>query len=99
MNKHDTDERIAYRITSDVDRVSTRVIRGVEEIVGEDDDRRTWLYNSIDPDALDALFSQKHSGGSREDGKVVFTARGCKIVVHGDGEIHIYAPEAHDSDE
>ncbi|WP_049972134.1 HalOD1 output domain-containing protein [Haladaptatus cibarius] len=97
--KLDTDERIAYRITSDTDRVSTRVIRGIEEIVGADDDRRTWLYDSVDPDALDALFSQKHSGGNREDGKVVFTAKGCEVVVHGDGEIHIYASETHDADE
>ncbi|WP_435157149.1 HalOD1 output domain-containing protein [Haladaptatus sp. DFWS20] len=99
MENFDTDGRIAYRVTGDEDNVSTRVIRGIEEIVGEDEERRTWLYDSVDPDALDTIFSQKHSGGSREDGKVIFTAQGCEVVVHGDGEIHIYAPENHTPEE
>ncbi|WP_266080229.1 HalOD1 output domain-containing protein [Haladaptatus caseinilyticus] len=95
MENLDRDERAAYRITGDTDNVSTRVIRGIEEIVGKDEERRTWLYDCIDPDALDAIFSQKHSGATRDEGKVVFTARKCEVVVHGTGEIHIYAPKNH----
>ncbi len=95
----DEDRRAAYRVAGNVDDVSTRVIRGVEEIVGEDEDNRTWLYDSIDPDALDTIFSEKHSGATRESGKVVFTTRECKVVVHGNGEIYIYAPKDNEVDE
>ncbi|WP_458189914.1 HalOD1 output domain-containing protein [Haladaptatus sp. NG-WS-4] len=89
----DRGEFEAYRVESGCDDVSTRVIRAVEEIVGRDERKDTWLYDSIDPDALDAIFDRKHDGTLREDGKVVFTARGCEIVVHGSGEIDIYAPK------
>jgi hypothetical protein len=88
----DCDEYVAYRIKGGDDDVSTRIIRGVETIVGTDDDKTTWLYDSIDPDALDAIFSRKHDGTPRKDGKVVFTARNCKISVRGSGEITVYVP-------
>ncbi|KZN25972.1 hypothetical protein A4G99_23875 [Haladaptatus sp. R4] len=94
----DRNGRAAYRVTGDTDDTSTRIIRGIDDIVGEDTDRQTWLYDKVDPDALDAIFKQKHDGTSRTEGKVVFNARGCEIVVQADGDIIIYAP-ADDSSE
>ena len=95
----DRNGREAYRVTGDTDDASTRIIRGVDELVGQDTEKLTWLYDSIDPDALDAIFKQKHDGTSRTGGKVIFPTRGCEIVVHADGGIVIYAPAEDDSSE
>lgn len=90
----DRDGRAAYRVPSDdEDAVSTRVIRAVEEIVGDDEGNRSWLYDSVDPDALDAIFDDKHDGTPRTDGKIVFTARSCEVIVHADRSLTIYASE------
>lgn len=95
----DRDGLKAYRVAGKTDDTSTRIIRGVEEIIGQDENNGTWFYDNIDPDALDAIFEQKHDGTSRTDGKVVFTARGCEIVADADGEIRIYVPASVDGSE
>jgi hypothetical protein len=94
----DRDGRAAYRVErNDEDAASTQVIRAVEEIVGGDDGNRSWLYDSVDPDALDAIFDDKHDGTPRNEGRVVFTAQGCEVIVHADRSMTIFAPE--DGDE
>ncbi|EFW92957.1 hypothetical protein ZOD2009_06359 [Haladaptatus paucihalophilus DX253] len=92
----DRDGRNAYRVAGETDDPSTRIIRGVEEIVGRSAEKQTWLYDSVDPDALDAIFEEKHDGTTRTGGKVTFTARGCEIIVDADGEILIYGPVTDD---
>lgn len=42
------------------------------------------LYDSIDPEALDNLFS-----GRVTDGKVMFEHRGYCILVHSSGEVRV----------
>ncbi|WP_227356880.1 HalOD1 output domain-containing protein [Haladaptatus salinisoli] len=99
VSELDRDECAAYRIKRGDDDISTRIIRGVEDIVGPDEDNTAWLYDSIDPDALDTIFSPKHDGTPRDDGKVVFTARNCEISVRGNGEITVYVPRNDDPEE
>lgn len=95
----DRDGRKAYRVAGGNDDPSTRVIRGVEEIVGEGEEKQTWLYDSVDPDALDAIFGQKHDGTLRTNGNVTFNARGCEILIEADGEIVVYGPIDEDENE
>ncbi|WP_458207676.1 HalOD1 output domain-containing protein [Haladaptatus sp. NG-SE-30] len=94
----DDGEYEAYRIEDSDDDVSTRIIRGVEELVGTSNNNDTWLYDSIDPDALDSIFDHKHDGTPRNDGKVVFVAHGCEIHAHASGEIVVHVSKA-DADE
>ena len=95
----DRDGRKAYRVAGGNDDPSTRVIRGVEEIVGQGAEKQTWLYDSVDPDALDAIFGQKHDGTLRTNGKITFLARGCEILINADGEIVVYGPVDEDETE
>ncbi|WP_231186798.1 HalOD1 output domain-containing protein [Haladaptatus sp. DYF46] len=95
----DRDGRKAYRVAGENDDPSTRVIRGVEEIVGQGAEKQTWLYDSVDPDALDAIFGQKHDGTLRTNGKITFLARGCEILINADGEIVVYGPVDEDETE
>ena len=48
------------------------------------------LYDSIDPDALERIFSPKADGEPRMDGHVAFTALECEVYVHASGDIYIY---------
>jgi len=92
----DRDDRAAYRVAGDDDDdVSTRVIQAIEEI-GDEGGESTWLYDSIAPEAIDAIVDDKHDGTPRTNGKVVFTARGFEVVVHSDGSLTVYAPAGHD---
>jgi hypothetical protein len=42
------------------------------------------LYDVIDPDALENLFSPRTSGAARTDWSVVFQYAGCNITVRAD---------------
>lgn len=51
------------------------------------------LNDSIDPDALDALFAPLHDGTPRNsEGYVEFSSNGYHIVVRTDGEIRLESP-------
>ncbi|WP_162224610.1 HalOD1 output domain-containing protein [Halorussus amylolyticus] len=45
------------------------------------------LYDQIDPDALDNLFSDRHNGIPRGSGHVVFSLLGYEITVYSDGHV------------
>lgn len=50
------------------------------------------LYDSVDPDALERIFSSKADGEPRTGGHVAFTALECEVYVYASGEIYIYPP-------
>lgn len=50
------------------------------------------LYDSVDPDALERIFSPKSDGTPRTGGHVAFTALDHEVYVHADGEVYIYPP-------
>lgn len=47
----------------------------------------TSLYDRIDPDALDNLFSDRHNGMPRGSGRVVFTLLEYEVTVYSDGNV------------
>jgi arginase family enzyme len=67
---------------------SQRVIEAVAETTGDDLTEVGPLYHTIDPDALDRLFSPTR-GGTRTGGYVEFEFAGCQVVVRGDGEVDV----------
>lgn len=71
--------------------VSERVIDALATSEGVDPLALTQpLNDSIDPDALDALFAPRHDGSPREgDGFVTFTSNGYRVTVKKNGEIRV----------
>ncbi len=68
------------------DRLSIRVINAIAEHEGTTaTEIRPVLYDIIDPDALDSLFSATHRGEARADGNVEFQYGPHKVTVHSDG--------------
>ncbi|WP_255170643.1 HalOD1 output domain-containing protein [Natrononativus amylolyticus] len=47
------------------------------------------LYDSIDPEALDALFRPRYDGTPRRGGTVSFVAVGYRVTVSADGGVRI----------
>ena len=67
--------------------VSEAVVSAVAELTGTDPLSLDPLYTAVDPDALNALFSD----GSDTDrsNRVEFTYSGCHVVVTPDGDVRV----------
>jgi hypothetical protein len=90
----DRDGRAAHRVVSTDWDTSTTIVRAVTEVAGRDllDDDCV-LYDVVDPDALNNLFADSHTGTARMTGRVVFDLQGCRVEIHADGEHVIHEPE------
>ncbi|WP_162224219.1 HalOD1 output domain-containing protein [Halorussus salinus] len=49
------------------------------------------LNDTLDPDALDALFAETASGRPRTGGRVTFEYAGCTVAVFGSGDVVVKA--------
>ena len=79
-----------YTCYADEEQLSTAVVMALADITGGDPGNiGVPLYDVIDPDALDNLFSDKHDGSPRTGGKVVFTILNYEVTVQSYGEIVI----------
>ena len=89
----DRSGRAAYRVESNDWDVSTTIVKAVAEVTdcellaGE-----PVLYDVIDPDALERLFSDRRGGAGLTNGMVVFELRGCRVEVYADGDPVVYEP-------
>jgi hypothetical protein len=90
----DRDGRAAYRVVSTDWDISTTIVRAVTEVADWNllaDD--CVLYDVVDPDALNRLFTDHNAATDRMTGLVVFELKGCRVEIHADGEHVIYEPE------
>lgn len=68
--------------------LSTAVIDAVADAADlEPAELGTRLYDQIDPDALDNLFSDRHNGMARGSGHVVFSLLDYEVTVYSDGHV------------
>ena len=75
--------------------LSTTVVLAVEQVVGEFD---AVLNNTIDPDALDAVFRPRSDVSPYRRGYVEFVFAECLIAVRSDGVIEIDPSGSDDTD-
>ena len=47
------------------------------------------LYDAIDPDALDRLYTPTYHGDVRSDGEVIFSYAGYQVVVDSSGTVEL----------
>ncbi|MEY7849998.1 HalOD1 output domain-containing protein [Natrarchaeobius sp. A-rgal3] len=73
--------------------LSTTIVHALADCIGVDPtDSRISLYDSVDPDALDALFRPRHDGTPRVGATLSFVVHDHYVTVHGNGEILIDPP-------
>lgn len=65
------------------ERPSEAVVRGVAAVTDQSIHAIEPLFESVDPDALDALFAPFPDGTSRVSGRVVVHLEGCRVSVEG----------------
>ncbi|MFC7203209.1 HalOD1 output domain-containing protein [Haloferax namakaokahaiae] len=74
-------------------KLSTTVIHALADAMGIDvSDSGFSLYDSIDPDALDSIFSPTADGTPRPPGHVAFCVAGYQTTVYSTGDIVITPP-------
>lgn len=67
--------------------ITQRVVEAISEATGTDPLELEPLYDTVDPDCLENLFTETASPGSQTNGRVSFTASGCRVTVWSDGDV------------
>jgi hypothetical protein len=71
-------------------KLSTVVAHSLAEVLDIDvTEGEKLLYEAIDPQSLNHLFSRQEDGTARYSGQLSFTAGGCRVVVTAAGRIEI----------
>lgn len=71
-------------------KLSFRVIERIAGHKGVDEvDLNPPLYDVIDLEALDALFSKQVNGGPRAEGTVTFRYNGYEVAVSSNGDVEL----------
>lgn len=84
----------AYHDPAGDARLSTTLVHALADVMGVDvTDTGFVLADQIDPDALDALFTQTVDGGGNPAGHLAFSVDGYRVTVYSDGTIVITPPE------
>lgn len=65
------------------------VVRAVANYRDVDSAALPPLYESVDPDALEALFAPLPDGSARGPGRVTFEYADCRVTVASDGTLHL----------
>ncbi|QLK27081.1 hypothetical protein HYG81_05595 [Natrinema zhouii] len=85
-----------YVFNHDIDgtaTITTTIVHALASIADTDVSQGEFsLYDSVDPDALDRIFSQKADGSDRTGGHVAFTALEHEVYVYANGDVIIYPP-------
>jgi transcription initiation factor TFIIIB Brf1 subunit/transcription initiation factor TFIIB len=75
---------------------SPRTLDEISDITGVDaTDTESTMFQCVDPDALDALFSPINDEMPRTSGHVSFSTWGYEVTVYSTGQIVITPPQQH----
>lgn len=79
------------------DAISTAVVTALADAKSVDPVDLDPLYESLDPDALDAVFSRTENDDATRRGTVRFTTNGYEVEVTSTGRVHLTPTEAVDA--
>lgn len=89
----DDTETFHTTYSRDDDPPSEAVVRAVAAVVGRRPDRLyTRLFDVVDPDALDRLFTETSPEDSSNDTRASFVLASCLVTVHAGGTITVQFP-------
>ncbi|WP_266077777.1 HalOD1 output domain-containing protein [Haladaptatus caseinilyticus] len=79
-----------YHDSASLYSVSETIIEAIAAIRSSDPtDDLIPLTDVVDPDALNSLFADTHTGSKRNEGHIVFSVNGFDVFVHANGHIFI----------
>ena len=74
--------------------VSQQITHTVAETTNTDPLELDPLFNTIDPESLNALFEPTKTGSQRATGSVAFEYAGCGVTVFADGTVDVASSDA-----
>lgn len=87
------DQYRAYHPPDSPGKLSTTIVHALADAMGISVTETGFsLFDCIDPDALNRIFSTKANGTPRPTGHVTFYVQGYRVTVYGDGQILITPP-------
>lgn len=76
-------------------KLTTTLVHALADAMDRDvTDAGDVLYESVDPDAIDHIFSPTDDGRNRDPGHVAFAVEGYRVTVYSNGDIVITPPES-----
>lgn len=72
------------------EQLSTKVVERVAAFKGTESVELDPLYEAINPDALNHLFTNPN--GADRSGRITFAYCGCEVVVEDDGQVLVQGP-------
>lgn len=89
-----TNDIYAFHDPDSAARLSTTVAHALADVMGTDVTSTEFsLYDCVDPDALDQLFTPLADGRRRSSGHVAFNVLGYRVTVYSDGHIVLTPPD------
>ena len=70
--------------------VSGAVVAAISEVAGENPEDLDPLFDAVDPDCLDGIFTRTASSQARLTGGVEFEYNGYWVVVRANGQGYVY---------
>ncbi len=87
------DRYVFHHDTDGTATITTTIVHALSSIADTDVSQGEFsLYDSVDPDALDRIFSKKADGTERTGGHIAFTALEHEVYVYANGDVIIYRP-------
>ena len=74
------------------DDLATKVVMAVADLTGQDETDVERLYDRIDPEALNDLFSRTDTNRDSADSLVMFALEECTVSVYGSGLVVVQRP-------
>ena len=82
-----------YHDWEDESDLSSTIVTAVSEITGQSETSVERIYNRVDPDSLNALFTHTSAKNPRSDGLVSFTLDGCEVAIYASGFVFVQCRE------
>ena len=88
-------ENKTYHLSYDMEcpgELSSALVRAISVAADVDPMELESLYNRIDLEVLEELFTPMSDGTRRDHAGAWFSIRGCTVIVTGEGEVAVYSP-------
>ena len=90
LGKHSSNVHQAYHDSEGDATLVQTVLEAIESASGRPaDETSVCLYDSIDPDALEAIFEPTRNGSQRDRGQVSFSVGEFAVTVRADGRVFV----------
>lgn len=75
--------------TEQEDELVSKIVTAVAEVTDNDETEIERVYDRLDPESLNRLFSQTHTDRNSNDARLTFSLHECTVTVYGTGLVTV----------